>query len=233
VNYGHPLQFGTFITPTSLSGGRFALGIGAGGFWDAIEAMGGRRLSPAEGVGALEEAIKIIRAIWDTSAGGGVRINGGYYQVNGAKRGPAPAHDIPIWVGAYKPKMLELTGRTADGWLPTLGYLPGGFADINEANKRIDDASLAAGRDPAQVRRLVNIGGEFGAASRGPFNGPPEQWAEELAELALDYGMSGLILAADDAYSIELFASEVGPATRQLVADERRRRMTATPDQVE
>ena len=54
---------------------------------------------------------------------------------------------------------------------------------------------------------------EFGAASRGPFNGPPEQWAEELAELALDYGMTGFILAADDAYSIELFASEVGPAT--------------------
>jgi alkanesulfonate monooxygenase SsuD/methylene tetrahydromethanopterin reductase-like flavin-dependent oxidoreductase (luciferase family) len=211
-----------------LSGGRFALGIGAGGFWDAIEAMGGRRLSPGQSVGALEEAIKVIRAIWDTSAGGGVHINGDYYQVNGAKRGPAPAHDIPIWVGAYKPKMLELTGRTADGWLPSLGYLPGGFADITEANKRIDDAAQVAGRDPAQIRRLVNVGGEFGAASRGPFNRPPEQWAEELAELALDYGMSGLILAADDAYSIELFASEVGPPARQLVADERRRRGAAT-----
>ncbi|HEX6336405.1 MAG TPA: LLM class flavin-dependent oxidoreductase [Jiangellaceae bacterium] len=216
-----------------LSGGRFAFGIGAGGFWDAIEAMGGRRLSPGQGVKALDEAIQIIRQIWDTESPGGVRVDGTYYRVSGAKRGPAPAHDIPIWVGAYKPKMLELTGRAADGWLPSLAYLPGGFADITEANKRIDDAALRAGRDPALVRRLVNIGGQFAAASHGPFNGPPGQWAEELAELALDYGTTGLILAADDAYSIELFASEVGPAARQLVTDERRRRGTATPNEGE
>ena len=207
-----------------LSGGRVALGIGAGGFWDAIEAMGGRRLSPGQAVVALGEAIQIIRAIWDVETPGGVRVNGMYYQVNGAKRGPAPAHDIPIWVGAYKPKMLELTGRTADGWLPSMGYLPGGVADLAEGNKRIDEAAAAAGREPAVIRRLVNIGGQFSPMSRGAFYGPAEQWAEELAELALDYGTTGFILAGDDPDSIEIFASEVAPATRQLVADERRRR---------
>src|SRR3954451_2265213 len=88
-----------------LSGGRFELGIGAGGFWDAIEAMGGRRLTPAQGVDALGEAIDIIRRIWAAHEPGGVHVQGRYYQVDGAKRGPAPAHDIGIWVGAYKPKM--------------------------------------------------------------------------------------------------------------------------------
>ena len=149
-----------------LSGGRFALGIGAGGFWDAIEAMGGRRLTAGQAVDALDEAIEIIRQIWDVDAPGGVRVNGTYYQVSGAQRGPAPAHDIPIWVGAYKPRMLELTGRTADGWLPSLAYLPGGFADITEANKRIDDAAMAAGREPAQIHRLINIGGQFSTMTR-------------------------------------------------------------------
>jgi hypothetical protein len=48
--------------------------------------------------------------------------------------------------------------------------------------------------------------------------GPPQQWAEQLADIALTYGMSGFILAADDAYSIELFAGEVAPRTRELVA---------------
>jgi alkanesulfonate monooxygenase SsuD/methylene tetrahydromethanopterin reductase-like flavin-dependent oxidoreductase (luciferase family) len=86
-----------------LSGGRFELGLGAGGFWDPIAAMGGPRRSPGEAVQALSEAIDIMRAIWDTSERGGVRVAGEYYRVWGAKRGPEPAHDIPIWVGALRP----------------------------------------------------------------------------------------------------------------------------------
>ena len=98
-----------------LSGGRVELGIGAGGFWDAIEAMGGRRLTAGQSVEALEEAIQIMREIWATDKPGGVRVNGTYYQVEGAKRGPRPAHNIGIWVGAYKPRILNMTGRVADG----------------------------------------------------------------------------------------------------------------------
>ena len=47
-----------------LSGGRFELGLGAGGFWDAIEAYGGPRRGPREALGALEEAITVIRKVW-------------------------------------------------------------------------------------------------------------------------------------------------------------------------
>jgi alkanesulfonate monooxygenase SsuD/methylene tetrahydromethanopterin reductase-like flavin-dependent oxidoreductase (luciferase family) len=204
-----------------LSGGRFELGIGAGGFWDAIEAMGGRKLTPGQSVGALAEAIAIIRQIWNPAERGGVRVEGEYYQVRGAKRGPAPAHDIGIWVGAYKPRMLRLIGRMADGWLPSLPYLQGGPAELAELNKHIDDAAVSAGRDPSAVRRLLNIGGQFTTAGRGFLNGPPEQWAEELAGLTLEYGVSSFILMADDAPTIELFAQEVAPATRELVAAER------------
>ncbi len=204
-----------------LSGGRFALGLGAGGFRDAIVAMGGDRLSPGEAVTALDEAIGVIRAIWATEQRGGVRIDGEHYRIVGAKRGPTPAHEIPIWVGAYKPRMLELVGRTADGWLPSLGYLPGGAADLAAMNERIDDAALASGRDPRQIRRLVNISGQFAAAPGGLLDGPPEQWANDLAGIALTFGVSGFILAADDAPTIELFAKTVAPATRELVASAR------------
>src|SRR5690606_470562 len=144
-----------------LSGGRLEMGLGAGGFWDAIEGMGGRRLTPGQSIEALEEAIQIMREIWDTSKRGGVYVDGKYYQVKGAKRGPAPAHDIDIWIGAYKPRILRLTGRVADGWVPSLGYLPGGVSDLTEMNKHIDDAAVAAGRDPADVRRYLNIAGRF------------------------------------------------------------------------
>lgn len=206
-----------------LSGGRFELGLGSGAFWDGIEAMGGRRLTAGQAVSALEEAIQIIRDIWDTTPRSGVRVKGKYYQVNGAKRGPAPAHDIGIWLGAYKPKMLNLTGRMADGVLPSLGYLPGGVADLKEMNQHIDEGALSAGRQPSAVRRLLNISGQFSRSGRGFLSGMPQQWAEQLAETTLTYGVSAYILAADDAATIELFATEVAPATRERVAAERAR----------
>src|SRR5690606_7980423 len=104
-----------------LSGGRVELGLGAGAFWDAIVAMGGRRLEPGQAVRGLEEAITIIRGIWDRGETSLLRVDGEVHRVIGPKRGPVPAHRIAIWVGAYRPRMLRLTGRLADGWLPSQG----------------------------------------------------------------------------------------------------------------
>jgi alkanesulfonate monooxygenase SsuD/methylene tetrahydromethanopterin reductase-like flavin-dependent oxidoreductase (luciferase family) len=200
-----------------LSGGRVELGLGAGAFWEAIAAMGGRRLTPAQAVDALSEAIDIIRGIWDAGNPARFRVDGAYYQVNGAKRGPAPAHRISIWLGAYKPRMLRLTGRKADGWLPSLGYIKS-LAEIAEANAIIDEATQQAGRAPTAVRRLLNIGGRFGPPSDQLLSGPPEQWVEQLAMLTLEYGFTGYILTGDDPTAIARFGREVAPALRELVA---------------
>ena len=201
-----------------LSGGRFELALGAGGFWDAIEAMGGRRLSPGQAVDALSEAIDIIRGIWDQGERTRFEIDGEYYRVSGAKRGPAPAHDIPIWIGAYKPRMLRLTGRKADGWLPSIGHLkPGEFATSSAI---IDEAALAAGRDPREIRRIVNIGGRFSAGGGGFLDGPAAQWVEQLLPYVVDGGVGTFILASDDPGTIRHFAEEVGPALREAVAGE-------------
>ena len=86
-----------------LSGGRLELGLGAGGFWDAIEGMGGRRLTPGQSVEALDEAIDIIRGIWDADDRSRLVVDGTYHRVDGAKRGPAPAHDI----GVHGPRHLH------------------------------------------------------------------------------------------------------------------------------
>lgn len=211
-----------------LSGGRVELGLGAGAFWDGIAAMGGTRLTPGQAVDALAEAIDVIRQIWDVSARGGVRVDGEHHRVRGAKRGPAPAHEIALWVGAYKPRMLRLTGAQADGWLPSLAYMaPNRFGD---ANRTIDDAALAAGRDPREIRRLLNLQGAFtsAAAADGLLQGPPEQWVEELLALVLEHGFSTFIVPGDDPRTIELFGQEVAPALREAVARERRAAGTDT-----
>jgi len=205
-----------------LSGGRFELGIGAGAFWDGVASMGGRRLTPGEAVVALREAIAIIRDLWDTEATGIVRHEGRFYTAVGTKRGPKPAHDISIWVGSYKPKMLELTGAVADGWLPSLEYLPRGVDSLPELNARIDEAAAAAGRSPTAIRRLLNVMNvQFSTANRCVLNGPPQQWVEQLADLTLTHGVSAVFIGGDDHAMTERFAAEVVPAVRELVARER------------
>ena len=183
-----------------LSGGRVELGLGAGAFWDAIAANGGPRLTPGQAVDALAEAIAIIRGIWDPETRS-VTHAGEHYAVRGAKPGPAPAHPVELWLGAYKPRMLALTGAQADGWLPSESYA--GVDALPAMNARIDAAARAAGRSPSAVRRLYNI---------NPGHAP-----EELVALALEHGMSTFILSADDEREIQRFASEVAPAVRQRV----------------
>jgi hypothetical protein len=218
-----------------LSAGRLNLGLGAGGFWDAIEAMGGTRLAGGEAVKALEEAVRIIRALWDTNDRGVVRIDGDRYRVHGAKRGPAPAHPIPIWLGAYKPRMLRLTGSLADGWLPSAGYLrPGALA---AGNGVIDAGARDAGRDPGEIRRLLNV---FGAVTPsgtstslygGAFDAPVKRWVDELTTLAIDDGISVFILGSDDPGALQLFAQEVAPAVRDAVDHARHHPVTTLSGQ--
>jgi Luciferase-like monooxygenase/FAD binding domain/Berberine and berberine like len=198
-----------------LSRGRVELGLGAGAFWDGIEAMGGPRRTPGESVEALSEAIDVIRGIWDVGERGGVRVDGEHYRVRGAKRGPEPAHDIGLWLGAYKPRMLRLTGRKADGWLPSLSYLP--LEDVAAANRTIDEAATGAGRNPREIRRLLNIQGAFGGGDDF-LQGAPEAWVQDLLPLVTEHGFSTFIVMGDDPRTIQTFAQEVAPALREAVA---------------
>lgn len=204
-----------------LSGGRFELGLGAGIFWDAMAGMGVPRLTAGESVTALEEAIDIIRELWDTENKDRLTYQGAHYTLDGAKRGPAPAHNIEVWLGALKPRMLRLIGRKADGWLPSLNYL-GTHEAIAEMNPIIDQAAQKSGRDPRDIRRMININGQISGQNSGEFlTGTPKKWAEDLALLTRNYGMSTFILASDSGDMIELFGQEIAPQVREIVANDR------------
>lgn len=210
----------TAATLDILSGGRFELGIGSGAqqMWDAIVAEGGPQRGAAESIDALEEAVRLIRALW--TSGPEVSFSGKHYRLAGAKPGPAPAHDMNIWFGAYQPRMLRLVGRVADGWIPSSPYLPPG--QLAAANQIIDGASVDAGRSPDAVRRIYNISGEFSRNGTGSLHGPPELWTEHLTELALTHGVSGFILyRVESGDVIRRFAHEVVPVVRDAVRAER------------
>lgn len=204
-----------------MSGGRFELGIGAGGFWDAVAGMGGPRRTPSEAAAALEEAIPIIRAALDVGPDKRVvRGPGPSYPVPGYPPGPPPAHRVEIWVGAYRPRGLRLIGRLADGWVPSYGHL--GPDDFRVASARIDEAALAAGRDPAAIRRIYNIAGVITDGARGddPLTGPVDQWVETLASWALELGVDTFVYWPPDSGTpaVEQFATEIAPAVREAIA---------------
>ncbi|TQM57278.1 LLM class flavin-dependent oxidoreductase [Humibacillus xanthopallidus] len=208
-----------------VSGGRAELGLGTGAFWDAIVAAGGERRTAKEAVDALVEAIGIIRGTWgqdpDRRGERSVTRRGEHYSVAGLHAGPAPLHDVEIWLGAYKPRMLRVTGRLADGWLPSMGYADP--SALGEMNATIDDAAAEAGRGPLAIRRMYNVFGRFGTAG-GFLQGTADDWAEQLAGLTLELGMSTYVLGSDDPDTVRRFADEVAPAVRELVQVERTRR---------
>src|SRR5712692_7103887 len=172
-----------------LSNGRVELGLGAGGFWPAIGAMGGPVRTPGESVSAVEEAIQVIRLVW--SGGRGLRYDGRFYHLAGLNAGPVPLHPIGIWLGAYRPRMLRLIGRAADGWVPSLGYL---------TPQQLGEA----GRDPSAIRRVLNVGGDL--------------TAEDFATLVLEHGFDTFMTSPDAG---EAFIEEVVPKVRELVAEGR------------
>ena len=204
-----------------LSGGRVEMGLGAGAFWEAIEAMDGPRRSPGEAVRSVEEAIQVMRLLWSEERS--VRFDGEIYGLKGTRPGPRPVHEMGIWVGARGPRMLALIGRLADGWIPSMGWatpdrLPG-------MHRRIDEGAESAGRKTSEIQRLYNVSGNIGAEGDGLLEGPVSKWVEELTSFVLELGMDTFIYwpSEDRERQVEIFGSEIAPAVRETVATERSR----------
>jgi len=211
---------------STISGGRFVLGLGAGGLWEEIVALGVPRLSPAARVRALEEAIMIVRAL----SGGGdpVTFDGEFYRVTGLT--PAAAPTPPIWIGALGPKNLAVTGRRADGWIP--GHLADWRStQVAESRPIVDEAAVSVGRSPSDIGTVYNVSGRF---TRVPLTetrdeegrwigGGVRQWVEELTFAVLERGAAAFIyvLPPGDSISdtaLNLWAHEVVPAVRHAIA---------------
>ncbi len=217
-----PMLARTITALSALSGGRVAVGIGAGGLWADIARLGIEPLSPARAVRAMEESILVIRAL----SGGGepVTFEGEFHRVDGLV--PAPVATPPIWTGSLGPKSLAVTGRLADGWIPgrAADWLSSRFI---ESRPLIDEAAAAAGRDPAQVATIYNLPGRITPsplpATRDDagrwIGGSVSQWVEELTGAVLEFGAGGFsYFAVEDGtppdVALGRWAGEVVPAVR-------------------
>ena len=119
--------------------------------------------------------------------------------------------------------MLDLTGRLADGWLPSIGGAPP--EAVPEMSKRIDEGAARAGRDPSTTRRLYNVKGTIAdGPARERLNGPPDHWIETLTGFVLELGFDSFVFWPEDDVvgQVERFAQEVAPGVREAVAAARR-----------
>jgi len=221
-----PVLARTVTGLSTISGGRFVLGLGAGGgLWEEVVALGVPRLSPAARVRALEEAITLVRAL----CGGGepVTFDGEFYHVTDLT--PAAAPPPPIWVGALGPKMLAVTGRHADGWIP--GHLADWRSTkVAQSRPIIDEAAASAGRSPADIATIYNVSGQI---ARDPLSqtrdeegrwvgGSVAQWIEELTFAVLEHRAAAFVYlrAPGEIISdttVNLWANEVVPAVREAI----------------
>jgi alkanesulfonate monooxygenase SsuD/methylene tetrahydromethanopterin reductase-like flavin-dependent oxidoreductase (luciferase family) len=213
-----------------LTKGRVELGLGAGAFWDAIHSYGGPRRNPGEAVAALEEALQVIRLIWNY---GGPRrrvsFPGKYYQLENAQAGPSPHHSIGIWLGATRPRMMELIGRSGDGWvIPLSSYMSPD--EIRAAQQLINAAAKKNGRSPDAIARISNLIGvidEQGEMKRSSgekalFVGPSSQWVDWMVSSYRNLGVDRFVFwpsEGEEESQLRLFAERVVPKVRASLAE--------------
>lgn len=139
----HPAQLAqTALSLQQLSGGRLALGIGCGEVAGTLP----YGIAYEKPVSRLEEAIAVLRLLWTSTEP--VSFDGSHYRLDRAICGLAEVvAPPPVWLAAHRPRMLGITGRLGDGWMPTAA----GVDAYGEQLGRIRAAEREAGRPAGSV----------------------------------------------------------------------------------
>lgn len=212
-----------------ITKGRVELGLGAGGFWDAIQSWGGTRRTPSEAVAAYEEALQVIRLIWNYGKGRSrVSFLGRYYRLENAQAGPSPYHQMSIWTGAFGPHMMEVIGRLTDGWVSPLTT----YTSVDETKaqqQQIDESAKKNGRSPGSIRRIAQLVGvideqqrpaesnkkPFFIHDKSPFVGSVSSWVDWLVSSYHDFGFDTFIFwpsnEGKEEDQVRIFAEQVVP----------------------
>ncbi len=123
-------------TASVLSGGRVALGAGAGWCKDEFDQVGQDFSNRGS---RTDEMIEALRVLW---SGGNVAHHGRHYDFGPLQISPVPEGPIPIWVGGDSQAALRRAARLGDGWI-------GNAYDAREADTvltRLEEEFRAAGR---------------------------------------------------------------------------------------
>lgn len=200
-----------------LSDGRLILGLGGGYSDEEFQAFGLNVPTPREKVDGMTDAIRIARGLWSQPR---FSYSGKVFHTEAADVVPRPEHRIPIWLGTFGDRALAVTGRLADGWIPSLGSAPPD--EVTALRNKILAAADAANRDPGEITFAYHF--EVDPSPGAPeepwiVSGPIGKIAETLAGfVALGFTALSIVPGGPNrSDTVEQLAAEVIPALHDLV----------------
>lgn len=194
-----------------ITGGRFILGIGAGWKEDEYRAYGYPYPAAKVRVAQMNEAIEIIRALWENTP---ATYKGEHYHIENAYCEPRPHKAIPLLIGgAGEQLVLRSVARYADWWNNNFCTPPEYAAKLQVLQKHCE----AIGRDPATIRLtyygIVSLPEDPAQVMKSQLHviGPsPDQVIEEFQQF-IQLGVSHFMIRFSDLASLERFGQEVLP----------------------
>ena len=195
-NFRHPVPFAReLLALDDVSGGRFTLGIGAGGEgWDAT-ILGQAPWTRAERTARFEEFVALTDRLLSERE---VSSDGRYYDAVEARSHPGCVQQprLPFAIAATGPRGMALAARYGASWVTTGDGTSGralvdaeqGAAQVERQLARLDAACVAVGRDPRTIDRIVLAGPSLDAGM-----GSPTQFEATLARYE-DAGVTDFVV---------------------------------------
>jgi probable F420-dependent oxidoreductase len=192
----NPLEIAkTLGTLSRLSGGRVALGCGAGWIREEFDQLG----VPFETRGKrFDEMIDVMRALW---RGGMVEHHGQHFDFDRLQINPAPRETVPIYVGGLSSAALRRAAQLGDGWIGT-GQDPAELPTLLRKLRELRAASVRAREPfeticpltaPPEVELLRRLAGEgMTSATAWPFSYTlaPDATLDQKRDSLLRFGES-------------------------------------------
>jgi alkanesulfonate monooxygenase SsuD/methylene tetrahydromethanopterin reductase-like flavin-dependent oxidoreductase (luciferase family) len=161
-NFRHPVLFAKeLMTLDELSQGRFTLGVGAGGTGFDATVLGAAEPTPGERVARLAEFVDALDLLLTQPS---TTYDGVWYRSVEARMVPGCVQKprLPFVIAANGPKAMRVVARHGQGWATT-GLTPPDegpdrwWATLPDAVNRLDQALVAAGREPGDVERYLSV----------------------------------------------------------------------------
>jgi probable F420-dependent oxidoreductase len=189
--YHNPIELAKYsATLDQLSGGRFILGVGAGGTREESDALG---LDFHRRGAIANEMMHVMRELWTADM---PAVSGANWRFDNLRFSPKPVQrPLPMWVGGASPGAMKRAATLGDGWHPN-GLSPENY---RAGAEQINEMAAGAGRDPGQinlsVRANIRLNPPAGA-TRSPFDGGSQEMVDAIGEYAR-VGVEHVVLAPD------------------------------------
>jgi probable F420-dependent oxidoreductase len=212
--YHNPIELAKYsATLDQLSGGRFILGVGAGGTREESDALG---LDFHRRGAIANEMMRVMRELWTADM---PEFNGSDWSFADLRFSPKPVQQpLPMWVGGASPGAMKRAATLGDGWHPN-GLPP---ADYRAGAEQIKAMAASADRDPDQIflslRANIRLNAPAGATP-SRFDGSSQDIVDAIGEY-VSVGVEHVVLAPDSGdvprlrEKFEQLARDVRPAFR-------------------